>query len=79
VDEVARLMQLAVLRDLARGLPLDREALAFEIPGAAPLDVEVALDVLLRGDLVRIAPTSGVDDPPTFEVTDAGRAQVRDN
>ena len=72
-------MQSAVLRDLAHGLPLDREALAFEIPGAAPLDVEVALDVLLRGNLVRIAPTSGVDNAPTFEVTDAGRSQVRDS
>ena len=31
--------------------------LAFEIPGANPLDVEVALEVLLRGDLVRIVPS----------------------
>ena len=61
VNVVTRQMQAAVLRDLAHGLPLDREALAFEIPGANPLDVEVALEVLLRGNLVRIVPTSGVD------------------
>ena len=67
-------MQSAVLGDLAHGLPLDQEALAFEIPGANPLDVEVALEVLLRGNLVRIVPTSGVDDAPTFEVTDAARS-----
>jgi hypothetical protein len=69
VDEVARLMLAAVLRDLAHGLPLDREAFT---PGAA-------LDALFRGDLVRIAPTSGVDDARTFEVTDVGRWRVRDS
>jgi hypothetical protein len=79
VNVVTQPMQSAVLRDLAHGLPLDRQALACEIPGANPLEVEVALEVLLRGNLVRIVPTSGVDDAPTFEVTDAGRRHVRDS
>jgi hypothetical protein len=76
---MARLMQAAVVRDLAHGLPFDREALAFEIPGAVPLDVEVALDALLRSNLVRIVSPSGVDDAPTFEVTDACRWHLRDS
>jgi hypothetical protein len=76
---MGRLMQSALLRDLAYGLPIDREALASEIPGSAPADVDVALDVLVRGLLVRIVSTSGVDDAPTFEVTNAGRRHVRDS
>ena len=33
VNVVTQQMQSAVLRDLAHGLPLGRESLAFEIPG----------------------------------------------
>jgi hypothetical protein len=76
VDEGARLMHQAILRDLGSGLPIDRDALVSEIPGAETLDVDVALDLLIRSNLVRIAPPSGVEDAPRFELTESGRSRA---